>query len=310
MAAIVPELDRVDPGSEFCDIRDVHERVGRALMQMISLSHRIAFLTRPDGAALTTVADLREIRPEVLDVTDDAAPCLAQVGQEAGRVWAWFRFLNEAESATQVRPNGVDQGQPGMWMQQHLPEAASCATHRYLPHVEYCAAQVDSKNLWNRCRGKTPSVFVSPMGEDEIKENSQTYAFHRHVLRYQIRALSANWRGGVTARMTPPIVDDQIGDPGTMRILGDIRRLLIHDNSLMGVVGVEKISLGTIRNVFEKDAERVIVDAMDVRCIAYSHTPNTPCEIVSPWRMWIQLQDELGVNAGPPNQLPRPTDGP
>jgi hypothetical protein len=95
-----------------------------------------------------------------------------------------------------------------------------------------------------------------------------------------------------------------------MRILGDIRRLLIHDNSLMNVVGVEKISLGTIRNVFEKDAERVIVDAMDVRCIAYSHTPNTPCEIVSPWRMWIQLQDELGVNAGPPNQLPRPTDGP
>ena len=51
-----------------------------------------------------------------------------------------------------------------------------------------------------------------------------------------------------------------------MRILGDVRRLLIHDNTMMGVVGVEKISLGVVRPVFEKDAERVIVDAMDVRC--------------------------------------------
>ncbi len=308
MTVQIPPLDHQnpDPASPFCDIRDIHERAGRAIMQLVALSHRIAFTTRPDGQPLATMGDLRLIRPDVLDVTDDAAPCLANIGGIAP-IWAWYRFLNEDETPTQVRPDGVPAGDPGMWVLQKLPMPASCGTIRYLAHVEFCAAQVSNKDLWTRCRGKTPALFVSPMGDDGCVEKSQTKAFHKLELRYQIRVISANWRGGVTARMTPPIKDAEYGDPGTFRQIGDLRRLLIHDPLVLATVGVETTSLGAFRPLLEKSAERVIVDSTELKMIAYTHTPNTPCDIVSPWRMWVQLQDELGIDAGPPNQI---TGGP
>ena len=296
------------PGEEYCDIREVHERVGRAIMQLVALSHRIAFTSYPVGdgefAPLLTVADLRKIRSGVLDVTDDAAPCLAKVGTGRDPIWAWYRFLNEPETPTQIRPDDVPAGDPGMWVQQVLPEVACCGTVRYLAHVEYCAAQVSMKELWNRCRGKTPAVFISPVG-DEPSMETQSNAFRKLDIRYQIRAMSANWRAGVTARMKPPIKDYEIEDPGTYRTLGDIRRILIHDNTLsIKKYGVEKVVLGNIRTSYEKSAERIICDTMDVRVITYPYTSNTPCEIVSPWTMWIQLQNDLGQSLGPPNQIP------
>lgn len=276
-------------------------------MQVIALSHRIAFTTWMDGNgvahSIESIEDLRRIRQDVLDVTDDAAPCLARVGAQDAEIWAWYRFLNEDESGNRVRPHDVVPGQPGMWVRQHLPEVAACSTTRYLAHVEFCAAQVTAKGLWNRCRGKTPAVFVSPLGDD-IDESSQVRAFHRLQLRYQVRAMSANWRAGVTARMTPPIKDYEIEDPGTLRTLGDVRRLLIHDNTLERTLGVEHISLGSFRSTHERGAERIIIDSIDVRAIAFTNTPNTPCDIVSPWAMWGHLQDELGRDAGTPFQVP------
>lgn len=301
------DLDYAEPSGQICDIRNVHEQVGRAMMQVIALSHRIAFTTWMDGAGVShpieSVADLRRIRQDVLDVTDDAAPCLARVGSQDAEIWAWYRFLNEPESGNRIRPDDVAAGEPGMWVRQHLPEVAACSTTRYLAHVEFCAAQVTAKGLWNRCRGKTPAVFISPIGDD-IDENSQVRAFHRLQLRYQIRAMSANWRAGVTARMTPPIKDYEIGDPGTLRTLGDVRRLFIHDNTLERTIGVEQVSLGSLRSTHERGAERIIIDSIDVRAIAYTNTPNTPCDIVTPWSMWVQLQDEIGRNAGQPFQIP------
>lgn len=294
------------PAGEYPDFRDIHERVGRALVHVLALSHRIAFKERPDGQPLHTADDLRQIRPEVLDVNDDAAPELAQVGAQDVNIWAWFRFLIAPESPTCTKPSGVADADPGRWVLQVLPEAAACATHRYFAHVEFCSAQVDNHQLGNRCRQKTPALFISPMGDDE-EEAGQTMAHHRMVIRYRLRFMSANWGGGVSARMTPPLNEKDDGkpaaDPGTMRMIGDTRRLLVSANTLDDVSGVVKVSLGSFAPTFEKSAERIIVDALDLRVICYVHTPNTPCEIVSPWVMWLQLQDQLGRKAGPANQV-------
>ncbi|TXH42082.1 MAG: hypothetical protein E6Q97_36345 [Desulfurellales bacterium] len=303
------QYDLAQPNGLYPDIRDVHERVGRAIMQLAWLAHGLA-LTRPaqDAPIMTDLAELRTIRQEVLDPDDDAAPTLAKVGKEGGGLWGWFRFLNEPESATCVRPDDVAEGMPGRWVKQALPPVACCATTRYLAHVEYLAAQVDNRHIWNRARGKTPALFISPMG-DEIRETSQTMGYMRLDLRYQCRFVSANWRGGVSARMEAPLEEEAIDDPGTQRMVGDLRRLLIHENTLMtGVpwMNVEKTSLGSYRPLFQKDAERIVVDATDIRVIAYVHTPNTPCDVVYPWTMWIQLQDELRRNAGDPFQVPPP----
>jgi len=300
------QLSYVDPTGEYADIRDFHERVGRALVQVLALSHRIVFRTWMDGNGgehpLDTLDDLRRIRPEVANSQDDAAPDLAQVGPQAGSIWGWFRYLTAEESDRIVRPHGIAEADPGRWVLQVLPIGADCGTNRYLAHVEFCADQLDTEDLINRCRNKTPALFVSLQGDD-LDEVSQTYAYHQVDVNYRLRVLSANFHGGVQARFQSPLQIERVSDPGTQRIIGDARRALIHDNTLMKCLGVEKVSLGGMRALYERGAERMICDSMQVRVIGYCHSPNAPCEVVAPWRMWCQMQDELGPDAGPPNEV-------
>lgn len=296
------EYSYPDPGEEYADIRDFHERCGRALVQVLALSHRIVLTSRPDGGPIDTLEDLRQVRPAVLDVADDAAPDLAQVGPHAGDVWAWFRFMVAPESERVVRPVAIAEEDPGRWVRQVLPIGADCGTHRYLAHVEYCSDQVDNRELVNRCRGNTPALFVS-LQSDELEEDSQTMAYHKITATYRVRALSANWRGGVQARFQSPLPVERESDPGTQRILGDVRRALIHDNHL-SCLGVEKITLGGMRPLYERGAERMLCDSIQVRVIGYVHSPNAPCEVVAPWVMWVQMQDDAGKNAGPPFEVP------
>jgi len=295
---VTTQFSYVDPTGEYADIRDFHERVGRALVQVCALSHRIVLTSRPDGEPLATVDDLRTIRPEVLDVSDDAAPVLAQVGPSASGIWAWFRYLVAPESDRVVRPNGLADDDPGRWVVQVLPIGADCGIHRYLGHTEYCADQVENRELINRCRDKTPALFVSLQGDD-LEEVSQTMAFHRVVANYRIRVVSANFHGGVQARFQSPLAVERESDPGTQRILGDLRRALIHDNTLQRCLGVEKVTLGGMRPLYERGVGRIVCDSIQVRVIGYVHSPNAPCEVVAPWVMWMQMQDELGRDAGP-----------
>jgi hypothetical protein len=297
------ELSYVDPSEEYADFRDFHERVGRALVQVLALSYRIAITTRPDGQPLLTLDDLRQIRPEVANAQDDAAPLLAQVGPQASGVWGFFRYLLDPESDRIVKPAALGDDEPGRWVLQTLPLGADCGTRRYLAHVEYCADQVENRELINRCRDKTPALFISLQGDD-LEEVSQTMAFHKVTANYRLRVVSANFHGGVQARFQSPLAIDRESDPGTQRILGDVRRALVHDNRLLNCLGVEKLTLGSMRPLYERDAERMLVDSVQVRILGYVHSPNAPCEIVAPWVMWLQLQDELGRNAGPPNEVP------
>lgn len=297
-----PFYSYVDPTGTYPDFRDYHERVGRALVQVCALAHRIVFATRPDDQPISTVDDLRQVRPEVLDVADDAAPVLAQVGPQAGNIWAWYRYLNAPESDTVVKPVGVPEGDPGRWVLQVLPIGADCGTRRYLAHVEYCADQVSNRELINRCRDKTPALFIS-LQSDDLEEEGQTQAYHKIVATYRLRVVSANFHGGVQARFQSPLDIERESDPGTQRILGDLRRLLIHDTTLQQSLGVVKTALGGLRPLYERGVGRIVCDSIQVRVLGYVHTPNAPCEVVSPWRMWVQLQDELGAGAEPPNEV-------
>ena len=291
-----------DPSGEYPDFRDWHERVGRALCQVLTLSHGIVLNSRPDFGPINTIDDLRQIRPDVLDAQDEAAPDLAQVGPQAGNIWAWFRYLLAQESDTVVKPAGLADQDPGRWVLQTLPIGADCGTHRYLADVAYVSDQVDNRRLAVRCNGKTPALFVSLLS-DELEEVSQTMAYHRIVASYRIRVMSANWHGGVQARFQSPLPIERESDPGTQRILGDVRRALIHDNTLQQCLGVAKVSLGGMRPLYERSAERVLCDSIQLRVIGYVYSPNAPCEVVAPWVMWCQLQDELGNAAGPANEV-------
>jgi hypothetical protein len=331
MEVILTALSLPDPDGVYPDFRDYHERLGRALVQVIALSHRLAISTYspdlsrdnpPPGGPLVeyplaTEADLRKIRSSVLNSQDDACPDLAQVGATAGNVWAWFRFLNVAEDADHIRPDDVAPGDPGMWVRQILPIGADCGTHRYIASIAYVSPRIQGKMLIERCRGKFPAVFIS-LASDDVTECGQTKAQHRIDTTYTIRILSANWRGGVMSRFEPPPAVERTSDPGAHRILGDIRRVLTMGYQLQqsnqmppyppawkGCLGVETVRLQGMRESAEWDAERLVMLETSVRIIGYVCTSNTPCEIIDPWQMWIQLQDAMGNNAAdePPFQV-------
>jgi hypothetical protein len=248
---------------------------------------------------------LRNVPSKLLDTNDDAAPDFARVGLQEGNLWAWFRYSHSEEGQSCIRPADIALGEPGRWLKQRLPIGIDCGSNRYLAHVDYCANQVSSAMLIDRCRGKYPAVFVS-LVDDEISPDmeTQTYAYHKVVGNYRVRVISANWHGGTQARFGGPQDAGQDGDPGSLRILGDIRQVLIYDNKLMGALGVVKTTLGGLSTNEQRDAERLIFDSMTVRVIGYMYTPNTPCELVAPWQFWVQLQDAAGQNQGPVIQVP------
>lgn len=292
-----------NPTGTYPDLRDYHERVGRALVQVIALAHRVAFRA-VEGQPIDTLADLRALPSKLLDTNDNAAPDLARVGGQDGNLWAWYRYSVEPDSATCVRPLDVEEDKPGRWSKQRLPIGIDCGSLRYLAHVEYCANQLTDAMLIDRCRGKFPALFVSLVDDDISKHETQTYRYHRIEANYRLRILTANYHGGVQARFPGPNEPGQDGDPGSQRIIGDVRQVLIYDNRLMRCPGVVKTTLGNMSASSQRDAERVIFDAVNVRVAGYTETPNTPCEVLYPWQFWVQLQELGGENAGPPVQVP------
>lgn len=284
------------------DFRTCDEVVGRALVAFAALTYQVC--AEPDDAAyFENRADLAAYRADAQDTNDDAAPSLARVGDVPDSIWAWQRFSTATEDSRTVLPTSIVAGDPGRWVRQHLPATARCnGGLRYYQHVEFCDSRLTIKQLHDRCKGKMPSLFVSFLG-DRTEEKSQTMAHQRVEAEYQFRILSSNHRGGVSARMTPPIAEEAAVNPGMGRMAGDLRFLLVAENRLAGTPGVLKIKLGGHRPLGELSAERVVCDAVDMTAILDVYVPPLPCELVQPWQIWLQVQDVLGRDVGEPNQV-------
>lgn len=293
-------FDAIPAPGTYPDFPSFDELGGRAIMMHLALAYRV--LVRPEGASYFADENaLRSARSEVHDTNEDAAPALTQVGSTRN-VWAWFRYSELAESTSILRPSDVEVGQPGRWIRQVLPPVAACNTTRYYQHVEFCDPRLRVKDLWNACRGQTPALFVSFVGSD-TEEASQTRAFCRVNAEYQLRVLSSNYRGGVAARYTPPLAEDEIADPGASRMIGDLRDYFIKDRTLSATDSVLTVKLGRHQTLGGMSRERVVCDALTVNLIGAVYTTALRCEVVSPWRIWMQLQDSLGRNAGPANEI-------
>lgn len=287
------------PGT-YTDFPSIDEVQGRALLMHLSLAYRR--LVRPESAAyFESLSDLRAARSDVHDTNEDAAPALTQVGQNRN-IWAWFRYSDLSESAEVMRPDDVDASRAGRWIRQVLPKVTACGTTRYYQHVELCDARLKTKDLWNACRGQTPALFVSFLGSDQ-EEASQTRAFYRVTSEFQLRVLSSNYRGGVSARYTPPLADEEIADPGVSRMIGDLRDYFVKDRDLSSTPSILTVKLGRHQTQGELTKDRVICDSLNINIIGAVYTTALTCEVRSPWRIWLQLQDHLGRNVGPQNEI-------
>ena len=270
--------------------------MGRALMMHLWLAH---------GKPLddiSTLDDLRALSDKVLDTTDDAAPTLARIGQPL-EIYAWNRFSTAPPPA--VRPDSVAEEDPGRWIRQVLGIYAGCDTRRYIAHLEYCDPTLQLPDLWNRCRGKTPAVFVMP-GEDDPEEASQTKAEYRQWMTFRVMVIVANWRGGVAARFTPPSAEDTSSIPGLEVIVGDIKNYCAANPTLEHTRGLLTIALGRSRPEGARGVagnERIVARSVDLRMRVNVTVPNVPCELLTPSAIWAQLQDDLGRAVGDPNQI-------
>lgn len=289
------------PGT-YLDHRTADEVVGRALVHNLALVH--GFVKQ-----CADVAELRGLRGEQQDANDQAAPTLAAVGST---IYAWYRFSEAADDGLSIVTPNDTQGNPGRWIKQVLPEPARCGRARYYLHIEMCDNRLTTKQLWARCNGQTPALFISFVGS-EPQEASQTRAFYNFNLQYRLRVISANWRGGVQARFTSAAKDTQgqpesQSDPGASRLIGDLRHYFVEDNRLsQPLLGINHVLLGRHVPLDSMDREGVLVDALNITVHAAVWTPNESCQYVDPAHLWLQLQDALGRGAGPNNQLGAPT---
>lgn len=287
----------IPAAGSYLSFHQAQERMGRALMMHLWLAYGYPL------QGISTIADLKAVRDEVLNPTDYAAPNLARIGTPL-EIWAWDRFLIEEESPTCVRPDSVAADKPGRWLRQNLSIFTACGTARYLNHIEYCdpALGSDLAKLLERSRAKAPAVFIMP-GEDDPEEASQTKAEYRVWMSYKVVVLTENWRGGVTARFEPPLSMDTSTGPGVDAVCGDIRTYCVSNPTLEHTRGLLTIALGRSRPERQRGVERLTVRSLDLRMRVNVTVPNVPCELLSPSAIWVQLQDELGRVVGTPNQV-------
>jgi len=269
----------------FLRFTNMDEVVGRALVQRLTLMWRLPL-------AFATTAELRATRSDVRDTTDDAAPDIAST---PGYLWAWYRYETAAEDTNVVRPSDVPADKPGRWVRQVWSPMAAENQRRYLTHVEFCDLRIDVAELMDRCRGRTPALFVSPAG-DVPQSRSQTMAIHQVALEFRLRVLTQDYRGGVTARFSGEPADASAA-PGASRIIGDLREYLIGDNRLGNLPGVLKITLGAHKPELSKARERLLCDGLDITVQCAVDSPNESCDLRYPWQIWQDLQNQAGASA-------------
>lgn len=279
------------------DPREAVEYWGRTLIQHLALAHK-------RREAYESIVDLQTRETATLDQRGDPAPELAFVA-DLRQVYAWHRFSTAAPTpdGDVVLPGDVSPENPGRWHVQELPHYVACGgLKQYLRHVEYVDHRIPvfgnkkEASLWDRCRGKTPALFVSCL-EDESENTTQTFAYAWFNATYRLRVLSANWRGAVAAEFGSPIAEEELDDPGTNRIIGDLRWYLTAENTLGHARGLNEIHHGRRIPDLNSFENRIVSDYMDITLVGSVYVPSEPCDFQSPERMWLTIQTEMGQRA-------------
>ncbi len=269
--------------NSYLDIRNLQEVVGRVLLYHFSL----AFQAR---TSYESFADLRAQASRYQDDHGTGAPNLAQIGKDT---YAWYRFDERTDDGSNViKPNDLQPSESGRWIKQKLPHYVECGTPKYFAWIEYTDLRLSIEEMWNRGRGQGPCLFISCLG-DELTNVSQTRAYHFYELRYRLRVLSANFRGGVAARFGSPESKEQELDPGAAELLGWLRWYLISENKLGPTVGMSEVELKSYTPDLSESAERIISDYIEILVRGSVYTPNEPCDFITPSALWMKLQEDL-----------------
>lgn len=296
----------------FLDVRQAGEVWGRGIMQHLALAFRKRF-------AFASIAELKAAPTTGLSDNDDAAPNLASVN---GATYSFVRFSSASpDDYDAVLPDDIEVTSTGRWLRTPLPYYANLVRNRYYEHVEYVDDRVQvfgpdkSGSLWDRCRGKTPALFVSCVG-DEAENTSQVFAWHWFTATFRLRVLSANWRGGVSARFGSYDLAEELGDPGASRMIGDLRWYFISTNGVLtrvsdagdvvqhraGLLGLNEVRIGR-RSLDEDRNERVISESLEIELRGSIWTPSEPGELLTPRAVFVQQYTDLGIPVADPFQV-------
>lgn len=273
-------MSGLPPQNTYLDIRNLEEIVARALIYHFALAFQVR----------TSYSSFDHLRSQASRYQDDhgtAAPNLAQVGQDT---FAWYRFDTRSDNNTTIlRPNDLQVSEAGRWVKQILPHYVRCGTPKYFSWIEFTDPQLSLEEMLNRSRSQLPALFVSCLG-DELTNVSQTWAYHFYELRFRLRVLSANFRGGVAARFGSPEQEEKEQDPGTAKLLGWLRWYLISENKLGNTIGISEVELRNWTPDISRAVERIVSDSTEIIVRGSIHTPNEPCDLITPESLWLELQ--------------------
>ena len=276
------------PGT-FLDLRSMPEDVGRRAVEQI----QEAF------GARYSFASLLALKAAPTTGLDDRATIASPLADVAGqpRPFRFDRFSSlVANDVDVLQPADVPTSKMGRW-RQITPSYDARFTSRYIVHIQFVHRGLRLKDLWEVCRGKTPAVFVSFTGDTLSEQSQEPGVLYWANLGYRIRALSANWRGEPSSEFGSADATEAGQDPGSARVIGDIRWLFSRDNDLNNGTGISRIMVGGMSSEDQREMGRITLDGCDVTVHASPWVPNITQDLLDPEVIAVQKQT-LDVETG------------
>lgn len=200
----------------------------------------------------------------------------------AGKAFAWYRFSTAADDgSTTIRPSDVASDKPGRWI-----ATTSTASTGYLKAVELYEGESDAAAIIGRLNGIKPAVVIVFDGGDHQVRSQIPGALYDYRPSFRLWCVSSNLRPAHETAVGSAVASEAAADPGTNRIIGDLKKLLA--GSSLSMVGVRWVEIGPEERAFTSLADRLMVYSLRITVLASLDNPNNSADDVAITSMWAQ----------------------
>lgn len=276
---------------------DAHEVIGRALLGALWQKFGALLEERP--------VDLVALRAIPSGALEDRGAICSDLAYVADKYmpYRWDRFETRPDDSDEViRPLDVPASRGGRWLKAPFFDYPG----RYYKHVFQYAGLVhnavpleqpapNTPSLLSLCSGKTPALFLCPMGKEPFQQRDQQPGkLADDRFGFRVKVVSKNWRVESSAGRYGSPVEDEDWEPGSAELLGRIEWFLRkHADGLGETMGVGVIQIGQVRPEASWGGDMRVMDTMDLTVQATTEVFNEPQEVVQATRFITQFKQRL-----------------
>jgi hypothetical protein len=197
-----------------------------------------------------------------------------------GYVYEWSPYSTATDDGDAVlKP--TDNPTAGRWL-----KTASTATTGYLRAVELYEGESDAVAILSRLSGVKPAVVIVFDGADHVPKSQIAGALYDWRPGFNLWCVSSNLRPQHQTAVGSDLSAEAAADPGTNRLVGDLKKLLA-GNSL-GLTGVRWVEIGREERAYTNLGDRLMVYTLRVKVLGTIENPDDPADLTSITSMEVQ----------------------